>query len=46
VKGNTEQATPEMKAKIQLIERNLCRNKIGVWEWSDEEEDNNDEEDD
>jgi hypothetical protein len=41
VKGNSAMASEEMKRMIDQIERNLCKNRIGVWEWSDEEEENN-----
>jgi hypothetical protein len=40
-------ASEDLRRKIAEIERNLCKNRIGVWEWSDEEEQsNNDSEDD
>jgi hypothetical protein len=35
-----------MRLKLQRIEENLHRNKIGIWEWSSEEEDNVSHEDD
>jgi len=32
-----------MRQKIQALEEHLRINKIGVWEWSDEEEEINEE---
>ena len=39
-KSNTDMASEEMKNLILSYEEVLKSSKIGVWEWSDEEEDN------
>jgi len=33
-------ADPNIKKKIIAMEELLHKNKIGVWEWSDDEEEN------
>lgn len=38
MKGNTAMATESLRKAITEIERNLCKNRVGVWEWSDEED--------
>jgi hypothetical protein len=40
VKSNTAMASAGLRETIATIERNLRKNRIGVWEWSDEEENN------
>ena len=37
-KGNPEQADPKLKTLILKFEEALKEEKIGVWEWSDEED--------
>ena len=38
MKSNTGLADESLKQKIRAFEETLKINKIGVWEWSDEEE--------
>lgn len=37
-KGNPDMANPSTRDKILGFEEILKREKVGVWEWSDEEE--------
>jgi hypothetical protein len=45
VKSNTDMADAAMKELIEGFENNLKENKIGVWEWSDSEEENSQDDD-
>ena len=38
MKGNTDKASASLKETIMEFESNLRRNRVGVWEWIDEEE--------
>lgn len=38
MKSNTAMTSPEMTELIRNLENDLYRNKVGVWEYSDEEE--------
>jgi hypothetical protein len=38
VKGNPMMANEEMRKRIENTSRNLAKNRVGVWEWSDEDE--------
>jgi hypothetical protein len=37
-KSNPAKAPEGMRSRLAQIEGNLFRNRVGVWEWSDEED--------